>query len=66
MATTEQTIKNSSSFQPCQQTCFQFFCFFMATVPNCWNRDSGNPVHVVLEQIFQDGTIEGTTQPKTI
>ncbi|XP_032778823.2 uncharacterized protein LOC116917465 [Daphnia magna] len=38
----------------------------MALVPTCWIRDSSNPVHVFLEKLFQDGTIEGTTQSKTI
>jgi hypothetical protein len=36
----------------------------MALVPLRWNRDSGNPAHALLEKLFQDGTIEGTTQPK--
>lgn len=38
----------------------------MALVPTRWIRDSSNPAHVFLEKLFQDGTIEGTTQPKTI
>nr|CAH0103734.1 unnamed protein product [Daphnia galeata] len=38
----------------------------MALVPLRWNRDSGNPAHALLEKLFQDGTIEGTTQPKTV
>jgi hypothetical protein len=38
----------------------------MALVPTRWNRDSGNPAHALLEKLFRDGTIEGTTHPKTI
>jgi hypothetical protein len=38
----------------------------MALVPTRLIRDSSNPAHVFLEKLFQDGTIECTTQPKTI
>ncbi|KAK4021578.1 hypothetical protein OUZ56_003490 [Daphnia magna] len=41
-----------------QQILVQFLWFFMALVPTCWIRDSSNPVHVFLEKLFQDGTIE--------
>ena len=55
-----------SSFLLTFEILVQLFCFFMALVPLRWNRDSGNPAHALLEKLFQDGTIEGTTQPKTV
>ena len=55
-----------SSFLLTFEILVQLFCFFMALVPLRWNRDSGNAARVVLVKLFQDGTIEGTTQPKTI
>ena len=38
----------------------------MALMPTRRSRDSANPAHVLLEKLFRDGTIESTTQPKTI
>ena len=37
----------------------------MAQTPR-WNRDSSCKAHVILEKMFRDGTIEATTQPKSI
>ncbi len=37
----------------------------MAQTPR-WNRDSSCKAHVILEKMFRDGTIETTTQPKSI
>ena len=66
LATTEQTTYSLLVFSHVYSILVRFRCFFMALMPTRWNRDSSNPAHVVLEKLFQDGSIDGTTKPKTI